>query len=126
MERLAPELPGILAWGVQGCLDWLKFGLGTPDEVKEATGSYRGEMDVIGAFIDECCVISKIIEVTATEIYKAYTKWAESNGEKPIAQKSFGLRLEERGFHKGRGTGGTRKWAGIGLQTFSGSDMSDA
>ena len=116
MGRLTPELPGILAWGVQGCLDWVKFGLGSPDEVKQATENYRDEMDIIGGFIDEVCVVGPNERATAKDLYYKYTKWGEENGEKPITQKAFGQRLSERGFHRKRGTGGAWQYLGVGLE----------
>jgi putative DNA primase/helicase len=39
--RLLPELPGILACAVQGCLAWQQDRLGVPREVREATDAYR-------------------------------------------------------------------------------------
>jgi putative DNA primase/helicase len=116
MERLTPEFPGILAWAVAGCFDWLKFGLGSPDEVKQATDDYRGEMDILGGFINDCCVLSKDVEGTAKELYESYSKWAEANGEKPVSPRTFGVRLAERGFSKRRNTVGRHCWMGIGLE----------
>jgi putative DNA primase/helicase len=49
-NRLRAELPGILAWAVQGCLLWLESGLGVPDQVRAATDAYRRESDILGAF----------------------------------------------------------------------------
>jgi len=49
-EKLRGELSGILAWVVEGCLEWQREGLQAPKEVRKATGQYRSEMDVIGAF----------------------------------------------------------------------------
>lgn len=117
MERLTPELPGILSWAVLGCADWVHYGLGMPDEVKEATEGYRGEMDILGGFINECCVVSENAQGTAKELYETYVKWAESNGEKSVSQRMFGLRLAERGFRQGRMTGGRIQWKGIGLES---------
>jgi putative DNA primase/helicase len=37
LAELLRELPGILAWSVAGCLEWLEKGLGTPPEVAAAT-----------------------------------------------------------------------------------------
>jgi len=53
-EKLARELPGILAWAVRGCLYWQMDGLKRPDLVKQATGAYRTEQDMIGQFIEDC------------------------------------------------------------------------
>jgi putative DNA primase/helicase len=52
-ERLRKELPGILAWAVQGQMEWLQDGLQEPEEVKAATNSYRKDMDTLARFIDE-------------------------------------------------------------------------
>lgn len=117
MERLTPELPGILAWAVRGCLNWVKSGLGTPDEVREATEAYRDEMDILGGFIKEYCVVSEKARSGAKELYSGYIKWATENGEKVVSQKEFGTRLGQRGFKNGRMIhGGRFGWAGIGLK----------
>lgn len=86
MERIRPEFPGILAWLVHGCRDWVQFGLGTPQEVKEAVETYRGEMDILGEFIEETCIVSEKAQGTAKELFKTYLKWREQNGERPISQ----------------------------------------
>jgi putative DNA primase/helicase len=117
--KLRAELPGVLAWIVQGCLEWQRIGLQPPDEVRRATGRYRAEMDVLAAFIDEECVVADHASATAKALYSAYKTWCEDNGERPESQRRFGSRLKERGFQSGRMTTGARKgaveWYGIGL-----------
>jgi putative DNA primase/helicase len=116
-EKLQAEAPGILAWMVRGCLSWQHGGLGTPDEVIQATGDYQQEMDVIGDFILECCNTGPGASATAKELYQAYGSWAESNGEKrPVSQRAFGMSLTERGFDRKSGTGNISMWWGIGLK----------
>ena len=39
LKRLTAELPGILAWAVQGCLDWQRQGLGLAAAVSAAAAS---------------------------------------------------------------------------------------
>lgn len=114
-EKLKQELPGILTWAVKGCLLWQQEGLNPPDAVKAATESYRAEMDVTAAFIDECCIIKDFAKTAAGDLYKAYTEWCNENGERSESQKAFGMRLTERGFTRMRGTGGRYFWEGIGL-----------
>src|SRR5262249_54371075 len=58
--KLRRELSGILAWAVQGCLDWQRAGLGMPEAVKAATAEYRAEMDVLDQFLAERCEIGSI------------------------------------------------------------------
>lgn len=113
-EKLQSELSGILTWAVEGCLDWQKEGLKAPDEVKKATALYQEEMDIVGEFISECCVLGKEYKATPSTLYEAFRKWCESNGEVVESQKKFGGWLTEKGFKRGQSNG--RWWHGIGLQ----------
>ena len=118
MDRFQEEISGILTWMVKGSLEWVKRGLGTPEEVKKATSKYRDEMDILGDFIEERCVVSNTSEATSKELYNRYEEWCRGNGEKPISQKSFAHRLEERAFVKIRmGHSQARGWQGIGLNS---------
>ena len=56
-DRLRAEYPGILAWCVEGCLDWQELGLEIPPAVEDATKEYRRESDVIGEFLGSECTI---------------------------------------------------------------------
>ncbi len=115
--KLLAEAAGILAWAVRGCQDWQRDGLGEPREVREATAGYRAEMDLIGGFLDECCVVQPDATALTKELYATYKTWCEDNGEKPLTQQNVGRRLTERGFTAIRRTGGARAWTGIGLRT---------
>ena len=114
-RRILAELPGILNWALAGCLAWQRDGLGYPADVRAATGAYRAEMDMIGAFLEECCVVGFQRHVLSKDLYNRYTRWSEENGERPIAQRALGLRLVERGFVNEKGTGGVRRWLGLTL-----------
>jgi putative DNA primase/helicase len=111
--KLECEIPGILAWAVQGCLEWQRDGLGSATSVTAATASYRSEMDVFGDFIEERCTIDPIASAGASELFSAYRAWAEASGEKPLTQRWFGTKLGERGFQSARQTGGRKRWRGL-------------
>ena len=116
-EKLKAELPGILNWAIEGCINWQDHGLAPPQAVQEATQTYKDEMDILGNFVGECCIIASGASATAKELYSAYNQWAEDNGEKrPLPQRAFGMSLTERGFQRDRGTGGVFIWRGIGLK----------
>jgi putative DNA primase/helicase len=102
---------------VRGCLSWRHGGLGVPDEVTSATGDYKAEQDVLGDFLDECCIMTPGASATAAELYENYKTWADKNGEKkPFSQKALGLTLTERGFARTRAHGGKTIWKGIGVK----------
>lgn len=114
--RLREELPGILAWAVEGCLLWQKEGLVMPDEVKEATEGYREDMDTFSTFIEECCIVEEDKKVSNRGIRYAYETWCRENGDYPLGQKLFNAKMTERGFAvKRSGANGSRYWHGIGL-----------
>jgi putative DNA primase/helicase len=114
-DKLRAELPGILAWAVRGCQAWQRDGLGLPPEVQRATADYRLEMDVLANFLEDCCLLKPAAQVTAQALYQAYAGWCQANAEPPLAKRTFGRRLKDRGFHPQKGTAGTRYWLGIGL-----------
>ena len=116
-EKLKAELPGILNWAIEGCINWQDQGLNPPQVVQKATQTYRQEMDTLADFLAECCIAAPGTSVLASDLYKAYTRWAEENGEKkPFHQRDFGLILTERGFEGKRSTGGKAVRQGIGLR----------
>jgi phage/plasmid-associated DNA primase len=115
--KLRAELPGILNWAIQGCLAWQRDGLGIPEEVTAATNEYQAEMDVLGAFLTECCAKSYSASVKHAELLKEYHEWCEENREFEIRPREFTKRLKERGFAQDRGTGGYYVWRGIRIKT---------
>ena len=113
----APEArPGILNWAIEGVLLWQREGLKPPQTVVEATQAYREEMDVLAAWIADCCVIHKQAEASAADLYASYFGWCGSQGERSESQRSFGLRLTERGFERVKRRTNWA-WLGIGLLT---------
>jgi putative DNA primase/helicase len=102
-EKLRAEAPGILAWAVEGTLEWLMDGLAAPWAVTRATEEYRAENDIIRRFIEDCCDTSdrKAIEA-AGAIYSGYKGWCESEGLKPVSGTAFGSELTKQGFSQDR------------------------
>lgn len=119
-EKLREELSGVLAWIVEGCLEWQEHGLGEPDSVINATKQYRTEMDTLATFIDERCVLGPDYWVLAEGLYQQYAIWCDKSGESKESQKGFVARLSERGYERKRATRGVNRgryiWVGIGLR----------
>jgi len=115
-DRLREELPGILAWAVRGCLAWQREGLDAPEEVRQATVDYRAEQDIIGRFLQTCCVQGAALRASAKDLYAAFCDWCAEEGEKQSSQTDFGVSLRERGFVRTRPGGGKPTlWQGLGL-----------
>jgi putative DNA primase/helicase len=121
--KLEAEAPGILAWAVQGCLEWRQHGLAVPERVKAATADYRTSQDHLGRFLDERCATGDTVYVSAKALRAAYEAWCHDNGENPWSAKAIGNELVTRGFDTTQiGKARTRTWLGIGLVSDHGDD----
>ena len=129
--KLRTELPGILRWIVEGAVLYLRDGLGDPPDVRAATEQYREESDRLKDFFGDRCVIAADGDcnswkkekcwVPVTDLYQAYSAWAEATGDKyPLFKGLFDERLQKLGRKQDRvrpdgrrDTKQVRVWLGI-------------
>jgi putative DNA primase/helicase len=103
VDELKAEWPGILAWAIEGCLQWQKDGLRPPKAVTEATESYLESQDILGAWLDECCERDANAWTSSTDLFASWKEWAEERQEWVGSVNSLSGRLEDRGgFRKGK------------------------
>src|SRR5262249_30253060 len=104
--KLQGELPGILAWAVRGCLAWQKHNdLREPQPVTEATQELREEMDDIGTFLRECCILGDkdTYKTQARVLLQAYHKWA---GNTTVTARAMNKAMTDRKYEGKRLTAG--------------------
>ena len=114
-EKLKAEASGILNWLLEGAARWKKEGLNAPSAVLNATDEYRGEMDVIGNFLNDCCIVKESSNIRIRELFKAYSDWCDDNNENAVSERFFSMRLKEIGYKQCR-TSEARFWSGLALQ----------
>lgn len=102
---LESERDGIFNWMLQGCMDWQKNKLKIPKIILLETNKYRRETDVLGEWIDECCIKLPHARISATEAYKSYKKHLEENGFHSISSRTFYKMLENKGYEKKHSNG---------------------
>src|SRR5262249_9077847 len=68
-EKLKLELPGILAWMLEGCDDWREQGLAPPKIVTDATAEYLESEDAIAAWMEECATRDPNAFAKASELF---------------------------------------------------------
>ena len=117
-SKLRAEAPHILAWMLEGCLEWQRRGLqDVPKAIAEATQSYKAEMDIMGEWIAERLVVGDPnATVPGAMLYASYKLWAIDNGYKmPMTNHTFGRRLLDRGFTKTK-VASIQVWIGVSLK----------
>jgi putative DNA primase/helicase len=100
-EKLKAEYGGILAWAIEGCLEWQKQGLAPPSIVLQATEGYFSDEDALGRFIEECIAVvdpQNLIEVQM--LFDDWKRWCERTNEYCGNIKRFSQNLESRGFER--------------------------
>ncbi len=117
--KLRAELPGILNWAIQGCLDWQASGLGSAAVIDAATAAYRDDQDLLGVFLDERCTLDAASIVAAADLYADYRTWAETSGLQPLSKIALGRLLSQRAGIAATQSGPsrTRSWEGLRLNT---------
>lgn len=96
--KLRAEAPGILAWMVRGCLDYLDGGLNEPDAVLQATEEYRQESDPLRVFLTTECEITGAGDdfVRARDVIDAFNAWLLDQGEAAWGKRTVANQLKKR------------------------------
>lgn len=101
-EKMQAEWSGILAWLIEGCLEWQTEGLRPPQAVLAATEAYLSAEDSVAAWIEDKCERSVSAWESSTSLFASWTAWATAAGENPGNAKRFAQALETRGFMPSR------------------------
>lgn len=93
--KLDAELPGILAWAVNGCLEWQRIGLADPKAVTQATEDYRASSDALGEFFEllDFGPDVPLYRVSKAKLRAVYETWCEAEGHHPLGARRLCERL---------------------------------
>ena len=119
VDKLRAEFPGILAWAIQGALDWQEHGLVQPKVVKAATSAYFAEQDTFGRWLEEHCEFHPHYEETGEALWESWQRYAYAAGEAPGSKlRVFPETMEQRGYKRAKNVGRKRQrgFNGIRLQ----------
>lgn len=96
-HKLEAELNGILNWALDGYYLWQQMGLEAPDSVLEAVEEYRLENDIVSSFLQEKCKSSPDGAVSAGELYEAFKRYIEDEGDgRHYSVRTFKRILDEK------------------------------
>ena len=123
-EKLAAERAGILAWCVQGALQYQGIGLAVPDKIKAARDEYKADMDLLADWLDECTTRGPKEWAGSVELFKSWELFAGTRGELRYIpnSRSLGKRLSSKGYTSFKNLFGYRGRGFTGLSLKNGFD----
>lgn len=122
--KLREEWPAILAWMIEGCLEWQDGGLQPPERVKLATTEYFEEEDAYGKWLSERCTKFDSATAFTLDLFQSYTEWANQNKEYVGSAKRLATALTSRGYERWQDPESRRKgFRGIRINERQGADL---
>lgn len=119
-ERLMhQEARGILAWLVEGAVEWTRNGLFVPERVKLATADYKVSTDKLAEWLADRTVDGSDYKVVASELWSDYNAYMKERELRPEyrSNKAFFNTLEEKRYEKVRGAKNKVYFLGLRLKT---------
>lgn len=114
-DKLAAELPGILAWLVRGCCSYLERGLKPPTCITEPTEQLRQEESPLWDFIRQNIIDDKDKAMSRAQFLGALNAWLEKQSEDPLKPRDVSKKLREMGWET-KMIDGVRYWKGKSLK----------
>lgn len=111
-DKLWAERDGILAWLVEGCLDYLSAGLRPPASVRDATEEYRQDSDPLRVFLQtECDITGATADfVKGIDLQRGFNAWLLSKGEAAWGPRTVANGIKQRAGIVKSSDGHTFKW----------------
>ncbi len=119
-NKLVLELPGILAWAIEGRQRLYERGYFVQAESGRAViDDFVGLSSPVTAFVEERCVVGANESVTKAALFDAWRDWCVENNHKIGSKKAFGIALRaafpQVDDRRGGGTDRNWEYTGIGL-----------
>lgn len=115
-RRLIDEaLPAVLAWAVEGCLEWQDGGLRIPGSIVKAREQYRYSTDLFSQWLDECTKRDPSGKVKTADLFDSYSTYANASGASAGYIRTFSEELARRGFARDASTKNGRRFVGLRL-----------
>jgi putative DNA primase/helicase len=95
-DRLEKELPGIIAWAIEGAKRLIsqKLQHSTPPQIAEALEGFKDEASSAVAFFREKYIVTNGGFTSNDILYDNYKQWCIDNGKKQMSKAKFGRDLQ--------------------------------
>jgi putative DNA primase/helicase len=104
-DKLRAEAPQILAWAIEGAVEWQRRGLDVPARVAAASAQYLDDEDIVGQFLND--EVERVVGAftSAGDLHQRFAQWAEAQGLSPWTQNIVIKELRARGFTDAKSNG---------------------
>lgn len=93
-SKLAKELPGILAWSLDGLRKLREAGKFVQPKCGESLSlDFDDASSPIHAFVEECCEVGEDFQESKDDVRRALNAWLEENGHKSISSPQITTKL---------------------------------
>ena len=99
--RTPENLASVLAWAVQGAMEWYKLGKAGLQETKisqSIKSAHRAELDDVQAWIEDYCTKQDGGFASVETLHRTYKNWSESNAHTPKQERRFSQTLKRKRF----------------------------
>ena len=111
---LEAEAEGIMAWVIEGAVEYGRVGLAPPRAVLDATAAYFGAEDIFNQWIEDRCERGAQHWEPTGRLFGDWKSYADAANLRAGDQRTFANRLESAGFEAGNSrTRGGRHWLGL-------------
>jgi putative DNA primase/helicase len=84
LDRLKPELPGILLWALEGWRRLCQRGrFVQPETGADLLRTFEDLTNPVGCFLRECCVAGPDCRARPEDLYGRWRRWCEQTGNEP-------------------------------------------
>ncbi len=121
-SKLAPEMPAILNWAIEGRRRLLERGrFVQPASGASAVEQMAALSSAVSEFLRECCTVGPEHQAPKDDLYKAWRSWCMANGQRTTDSASFGKDLSSVGIKGARPRVGNER-----LQVYLGVALTSA
>ena len=95
-ETLRDEAEGILAWIVEGAIQWFSERLQDPTRILRETTDYRDTSDELAGFVGQIVVADPDSSISGRELFEAFMDWCLEENIQAWSRRAFFASMKER------------------------------
>jgi putative DNA primase/helicase len=115
-RKLKREWPGILAWMIDGCVEWQEQGLNPPAVVTKASAEYLNQEDSFTMWVEERCHLEPDAWQPRASLFQSWSLWTSQEKKPSGTRPDFYRKLVEKGFREAT-IHGERGFKGLSLRS---------